>query len=341
MKFTVEKSFIKGCVNLLFCLFLFALAGNQYSNSSLIPVMILLPLYGLLIASNYTAALRRMGNLPVWIGMAAGLGAVYFFSRDLSVTVLLGSLCCAIPLAVSLIWPLHPRIKPLAMRALPLAGGLALGGLALFHKLRFGVWGFDGIMDRIEIFNAMMLNQMEQMSGELYQGADLEQMNAYFAFCRENLSALSFPMITWAVYGFFGLFFWCVWSADRKAGKEGRGRMLGSWRFLIPKRGLSWLYMGGYLILSLVQGTAASNLAAAFDLFGFLFVFTALYRLLQTLRRKQVPSWGRKLLIGGLFAASYFTVGGGLLLSPYTLLLFAGWWIATLPVFVSVNIQKK
>ncbi len=335
------KSTLFGALNLLFCSLVFALAGDQYRNSSLIQVSLVLPIYILLIAPYLTAALRRMGTKWTWLGMVAGFGVLYFFSRNLSVSVLVWSVCCAIPLAVSLIWPLHARIKPLAMRALPLAGAFALGGILLFHKLRFGVWGFDAIIQRIGIFISMTLNRMEWMSGQIYQGEQLALMNSYFALCRENLKTLSFSVVTSAVYGFFGTFFWCVWSADRKAGKEGKGRMLGSWRRLTPSRRLSWLYMGGYLILALLGGTAGQNLAAAFDLFGFLFVFTALYRLLQYLRKKNLPPILRKLLIGGLFLAAYFTVGGGMLLSPYMLLLYIGWWIATLPVLISVNIQKK
>lgn len=335
------KSALFGALNLLFCILILALAGDQYRSSSLLQVSLLMPFYLLLTAPFFTAALRRLGTKWVWLGMLAGFGAVYLFSRDLSVAVFVWSACCAIPLAVSLIWPLHPRIKPLAMRALPLAGALALGGILLFHRLRFGHWGFDGIDQRLETFVAMLLNQMEWMGNAMYQGEMQEQMNGYLAICRANLSTLAFSMVTSAVQGFFGLFFWCVWSADHKAGKEGRGRMLGSWRPLIPNRRLSWLYMGGYILLLLVGGTAGQNLAATFDLFGFLFVFSALYYLLQYLRRKQLPPFLRKLLIGGLFLVAYFTVGGGMLLSPYMILLYIGWWIATLPIFISVNIQKK
>ena len=36
------------------------------------------------------------------------------------------------------------------------------------------------------------------------------------------------------------------------------------------------------------------------------------------------------LLIGLLLVLAYCTVGGSLL-SPYTILLYLGWWIATLP----------
>ncbi len=331
-----QKSTVFGWINILFSCWVFYLAGQQYAAGGMIALSMTLPLWVVLTAPFLTAAIRRLGNQWTWAGMAAGFGLLWFASGNWAATVLVWALCCAIPLAVSVVWPLHAKIKPLAMGALPLAGGIALGGALLFHKLRFGSWGVGLILQRIGLYFEIMIGEFQAMALPLYPAEMQEKMSAYFAFLQENASVLAFTVIYMAVYGLFGLFFWCVHSADRKAGKEGRGRLLGPWNTLIPSRGLSWAFIALYIATTFLgTGAAAQNFSAAVHLFGFLYIFIALYYFLQYLRKKNLPPMVSAAIVGALFIISYVSVGS---LFPYTVVLYIGWWIATMPV--KIVIQK-
>ena len=335
----MKKSKVYGWLNIGFCwLIMMELGTLCKATGGILSAVFMLPLCAVLTSMFFTSALRRLGTIDVWIGMGGAFFWVWYFSGALSATVLLWICCCAIPLAVSFVWPLHPQIKPLAMRALPVAGLLLGGGAVLFHKLRFGVWGISGIMERIELFWTMVFNAMEQQALQMYTGDKLKQISDILLVSRENLQSMVFSVILMVVYGYFGLFFWSVYSADRKAGKEGLGRMLGPWHKLIPSQGLSYLYMGGYLLSLFLSGKAYENFLAVHNLFGFLFVFTALHRLLHFFRKVDLPPILRKLLIGGLFVSSYFT-GGNPFMLVYTVLMFAGWWTAV--SVIRIKIVKK
>ena len=84
-------------------------------------------------------------------------------------------------------------------------------------------------------------------------------------------------------------------------------------------------------ILSLfIGGTTVYAIFATFDLFGYFYVFTALYTLNRFLRKKNWAPLIRGGLIGLLFIISY-VFSGSLTLSPYMLLMLAGLWIITSP----------
>ncbi|MBQ8600288.1 MAG: hypothetical protein IJ407_02760 [Clostridia bacterium] len=343
----MSKAKLKGWLDLLIGGVLLFYAGGVYrANGFGMEMVYTLVLCLAAVPVLFTCAFRRLGTLITWSGMALSLFLLWQTSGNIATSVLVWALCCSIPLAVSFTWPNHLKIKPLAMRALPAAGAVAFGGTLIYNKLHFGGWNFDGMMSRIGDKIGVLVDQMETMYLTLYyqegvQNPLPEEITAVLTVLREGVDTMAFSMILWVVYALFGLFFLSVYLADRKAGKDGLGRMLGPWYPLIPTRRLSWLYMGAYILVLFFNGVHAQNLTAVFDLFGFLFVFTALYRLLQFFRKKELPPLLRKLLIGALFILSFTTVGGGLLLSPYTVLVYAGWWIATLPIGIHVHIQKK
>ena len=340
----MKKERIKGWLELLIAVGLLYYAGTVYAVGGFgIGMIYTLAFCLATVPVLFTDSFRRFGMRSVLV-MLIALGLTYAASGDPATSVLVWSLCCAVPAAVAFVWPRHRQIKPLAMHALPLAGGIALGGTLVYCKLHFGSWALNVMMERISLRLGSYLDQMEALYLSLFYADGVQnplpdQLAELFALMRQGLDTMAFSMILWVVYALFGLFFLSVCIADRNAARAGGPRVLGPWRTLIPSRGISWIYMTGYLIVLLVGGSYAQTLIAVFDLFGFLFVFTALYRLLQFFRQKNMPSLLRKLLIGGLFAVAFATVGGGLLFSPYTILLYIGWWIATLPAVI--KIQKK
>ncbi len=286
----------------------------------------------------FTAALRRLGTVALWCGTAVSFCLLFYTGGDLATCILVWALTCAIPLSLSFVWPLCPRIKPLAMRALPAAGAIAMAGTLLYSRLHFGSWDFLKMIKQMVLRLEEMIRMAEQISQEIYVGEQLTQMQAMTQFLRGNSGVLVFTIIQLIVYALFGLFFLSVWRADRKAQRDGYGNMLGSWQGMIPSQWVARLYMFGYLVVLFLPNRIGQNMIAAFDLFGFLFVFAALYRLLQYLRKKGWPSWAKKGVIGGLFLLAYWSVGNALL-SPYMILLYAGWWISAFPAFVTL--QKK
>ena len=337
IKLTKEK--IKGGVDLLLGGLILAYVGSVYDRGGFGLAMIyVFALAIMTVPVLFTVTLRRLGTLAAWCGMGASFFLLWYTGKDLATAVLVWSLTCAVPVSVSVIWPLYPKIKPLAMRALPVAGGIAALGTLLYNRLHFGGWNYLGMAKQMVTRIEGMTVALEQLYGQVYAGQQLKEMQTMMQFLRTNSTVLAFTVIQLAVYALFGLFFLSVWYADRKASRDGMGRMLGSWHTMIPSPWVSRLYMLGYLIVLFLSGRTAQNMIATFDLFGFLFVFVALYRLLQFFRKKGLPSFAKKGIIGGLFVLSYLTVGNSLL-SPYMILLYAGWWIATFPVFITV--QKK
>lgn len=274
---------------------------------------------------------RRLGSTAAWLVTAAALPLLYYAAKDAATAILSWALCCGSPLAVTLFWPHLKRIKPLTVYALPAAGLIWLGGALVYCKLHFGSWALYGMTQRVTERYGELLGQMEQVYLQLYNGTLPEQLQQMFAVVRQQAATMGFFMITMVVYALMGFFFLAVYTADHSVPRQ--ARWLGSWRGLIPGRGISWLYMSCYLLVAFFAQEHYQTLLAVFDLFGFFYVFTAVYRFLQFLRKKGIPPVARTLLVGLLFVLAYFSVGGALI-SPYTILLYVGWWITTTPRFL-------
>ncbi len=292
----------------------------------------------------YLAGYRLVGSVPAWLAMAAGLLFCWLGGSDIGTALLSWALCCGTPLAVSLFWPNFPRIKPLCKSALPVAGGIWLAGALGYARLHLGSWDLSAVTNRIAVYYLKAVDLVEtvyrqnltSMEAQLQQiyGDQLpqvmEQAEQSIKLMREVSHEVSFQLIVMIAYGLFGLFFFGVWVADRAASPSVKERWLGSWSALIPGRGISFLYMLLNIFSLFIGGRMGISLAAAFDLFGYFYVFTALYTLLQFLRKKNWAPFIRGGVIGLLFILSY-VLSGNMILSPYMLLLFAGWWIVTTP----------
>ncbi len=331
---------IKGAGNLLLGALLLLWAGATYRVEHFGLEMFYTLLFCLVtVPPLFTRAFRRLGTVISWCGMALCLWITWLGAGDLPTALLVWSLCCCIPISLSFVWPLHGTVKELARRALPVAGAIAMAGTVLYSKLHFGSWGFGPMMERITLRIQWLMLAFEEMIPQMYASKVADEYLKMFQAMRQSPQQMHiFALYTVLVvmYGLFGLFFWCIFRADRKAGKDGLGRTLGSWHTLIPGRGVSWLFMGCYLVMLLISGTFAQNMIVALDLFGFLYVFTALYYLLQLLRKKGLPPLLCGIIVGALFVLSFFTVGGSVF-SPYVLLMYIGWWIATTPFKVTVQ----
>lgn len=274
---------------------------------------------------------RRLGSLPAWLVTAAALPLLYYSAKDVATTVLTWALCFGTPLAVSLCWPHCRAIRPTAMVALPVAGGLWLGGALLYCKLHFGGWALYAMTEQIAARYAAMVEKLHEIYLQAYNGALPEQMQKIFIAMQGQAASMGFYLITMAVYGLVGAFFISVLLADKSLPAE--ARWLGSWAALIPAPGISWVYMTLYLLVLFFADQNYQTFAAVLDLFGFFFVFTALYRLMQLFRRKGMQAVWRWLLISLMLVLAYFSVGGAML-SPYMVLMYLGWWIATTPKWI-------
>lgn len=280
----------------------------------------------------YLAGFRLLGSVPAWV--ALGLGGVlsYLGCGDGATAILVWALCCGTPLAVSLLWPNLPQVRPLSMAALPLAGGIWLGGTLLYSKLHFGSWALGTLTARIAEKYLDAVEQMEQIYRQIYPEGFPEQLVKMLEMMREMDRAIGFFCIVFIAYGLVGSFFAHLWIADRKAEE----RWLGSWAAMIPTRAVSWIFMLGYFFTMFLAEPHYTNITATFHLFGFFYVFTALYTLLQFLRRKKVARFLRRLIIGGLFAMAYISAGNALI-SVYSVLMMAGLVIANAPRIIVVK----
>lgn len=280
----------------------------------------------------YLAAYRWLGALPTWVAMAAGLLLCYGGRHENGTSVLIWALCCATPLAVSLLWARFKAIRPLAMVALPAAAAGWLGGTLLYCKLHFKTWDVGAITAQIGEKYLLALGQLEKVYAQIYPEGFPQQLTKMLEMLRGLDQTIGFFCIMISAYALLGGFFISVWLADRMAEK----RCLGSWFTMIPGRVISWIFMLGYLFSMFLGEVPYMSMMAAFHLFGFFYVFTALYMLLQFLRRKKIPAFLRFLIIGGLFVFAFLTVGGSLL-GGYMLLMMAGLAIATLPRVIIVR----
>lgn len=280
----------------------------------------------------YLAGFRRLGSVPAWIALALGGLLSYLGCGDGATAILIWALCCGTPLAVSLLWPNLQKVRPLSMAALPLAGGIWLGGTLLYCKLHFGSWSASAIVARIAEKYLLAVDQMEQIYHQIYPEGFPEQLVKMLEMMKEMDRTIGFFCVVSIAYGLVGSFFAHIWMADRLAEE----RWLGSWSALIPSRGISWLFMLGYFFTMFLAEPYYTNVTATFHLFGFFYVFTAFYALLQLLRRKNCGRFLRRLIIGVLFALAYVTAGNALL-SVYSISMMVGLVIATAPRIILIK----
>lgn len=280
----------------------------------------------------YAAGYRLLGAVPAWAAMAMGLVVCLFGCQESGTALLLWAFGCGTPLAVSLVWSRRSKIRPLSMAALPLAGGIWLMGALLYSKLHFGSWALNAPVARIAEKYLVAVEQMEQIYRQIYPEGFPDQLIKMLEMMRGMDQTIGFFCIVFIAYALFGCFFLSVWAADRMAQK----RILGSWAVLIPPRSVSWIFMLGYFFSMFLAEPHYTTITATFHLFGFFYVFTALYALLQFLRRKNCGRFLRRLIIGGLFVLAYCSAGNSLV-SVYSLLMMAGLVIATMPRIVIIK----
>ena len=120
-----RKNQVKGWILLGLAPLILYYIGTLYRVGGFSPLFTLtllmaVPGVGLLILTGF----RQAGSVPAWLSMTAGLIAALFACGEKGMAVLVWAVCCGGPLAVSLLWPGRPRIRPLAMSALPVAGSI-------------------------------------------------------------------------------------------------------------------------------------------------------------------------------------------------------------------------
>lgn len=329
----MNKSKVKGWLYLGIATLILSYAASLYRSGGF-GGMFTLALFGAMAGAGifYAAGYRRVGSLPTWSAMALGLVLALLACGDWGTGALLWALCCGTPLAVSFLWPRKRTIRPLAMAGLPLAGGIWVLGALLYGKLHFGSWDLSVLTHRIADKYLSAVEQMEEIYLQIYPEGFPEAVVKMLEMMRGMDYAVGFFSITFIAYALVGCFFLSVWAADRMAEK----RVLGSWASMIPSRGASWLFMLGYFLTMFLPDPYYLSVAATFQLFGFFYVFTALYALLQKLRKKHCPRFWRRLIIGGLFALAYIS-GANSLVSVYSIAMMVGLVIATKPYIVIIK----
>ena len=330
----MKKTKIKGFLYLGIATLILLYASVLYRSGGFSSAFAL-TLFGAMAGAGifYAAGYRLLGALPAWAAMAAGLVVCLVGCKESGTALLLWALCCGTPLAVSLLWSKLHRIQPLAMAGLPLAGGIWLSGTLLYSKLHFGSWALNAPVERIGKQYLVAVEQLEQLYQQIYPEGFPEQLIRMLELMKGLDWTIGFLCIVSIAYALVGMFFLSVWVADRLAEK----RWLGSWDTLIPSRSISWVYMLGYFFAMFLAEPHYTNITATFHLFGFFYVFTALYAFLQFLRKKKIHAVWRRLIIGILFVLAYGSVGNSLV-SIYSLLMMAGLVIATMP---RITIIKK
>ena len=280
---------------------------------------------------------RRIGTLPAWCAMSAVFLLPILICKDAGTGLLIGTCAIAIPLAVSFFWPPVRRIAPLAKWGLPTAGLiLLLGGLG-YSGLHFDAFGFAPIQDRIAARWIAFMKETIPLMEKVYEPKIFKQMKGMLELLmkQDQAETIAFTILMMAVIAMFGIFFIAVFLADGRLKSEGEKRWCGSWSRLIPPRGISWIYILFYVFSGYAAEEILLPLNATVILFGFFYVFTAVYKLERFLAGKKVHGALRALLVLILFGAAYFSAGATLY-SAYTILLFIGWWITTAPIKVAV-----
>ncbi len=307
---------------LIYCGALYRLAGfTAFFAAGLFGAMIAEPILLLF-------AYRRLGTLPLWLFCGGFYALLWWSMQDPATALLSWGVCCATPLAVSFFWPAMRGIRPMAYYALPAAGGLWLAALLGYCKMHFGSWNLSALTQRLNEGFIAMAEQLEQAYLQLYEGALPEQLIEPMEQFKALSAQAGFSVIMALVYTLFGVYFAALWLADRSLPRE--QRWLGSWRALVPDRMVSRLYMPAYLIVIFLPSEKAAAFLAVLNLFGFFFVFTALYWLRRRFAARGMNSALQFFLIALMAAAAYLTVGGALLL-PYSVLMCMGWWLALAP----------
>lgn len=329
----MRKAKLKGWLCLGLATWILFYASSLYRSGGFSGVFTL-ALFGAVAGAGilYTAGYRLLGSLPVWAAMATGLIVCLFTCGEGGTALLLWALCCGTPLAVSLLWGKLHQVRPLALAALPSASVIWLLGVLLYGKLHFGSWALNVSVERVAEKYLVAVGQMEQLYQQIYPEGFPEQLVKMLEMMRGMDQTIGFFCIVFIAYALVGSFFLSVWAADRMAQK----RWLGSWAALIPSRGISWIYMLGYFFTMFLADPYYTNITATFHLFGFFYVFTALYALLQFLRRKNCGRFLRQLIIGVLFVLAYCSAGSSLV-SVYSLLMMAGLVIATAPRVIIIK----
>ncbi len=324
----MKKERIKGWLGLLGTLLILFYIGSVYRAGGFTAGFGLALFSGILaVPALFLASYRRVGTLPAWITAAAALPTLLWSTGDSATAVLAWVLFCGAPFAVTLTWPYFRKVGPLTSHALPMAAAFWMGGALVYSKLHFGSWNLYAMTARIAERYVAMIDEMELLYHRLY-GPELPlQMGEAFGVLRSQSVAMGFYVIMMVAFGLMGAYFLGIWVADRAVKGS---HWLGSWAVLIPGRGISWVYMLTYIAVQFIGGAQIATLLAVIYLFGFFFVFTGVYWLRGLMRKKQWPGVAQFLLIGLLLVLAYCTVGGSLL-SPYTILLYLGWWIATMP----------
>ncbi len=274
---------------------------------------------------------RRFGMLvSMGLMLVFGIG-IFSLMEDPATALLTCTLCFAIPLLMGFFWPRFRTLESLTKAVLPLTGGVIVGGFLIYCKLHFGVWSPYAAVERMSFRMGETIQNMRSLYAQVYEGELLEQVNSILTLMVQNADAIAREMIFLSVYGLLGIFYFSILWADRVGLKQGQISGCGSWAQLIPSRSISWLYMLGFLILNFINlGSFYQSAAATFTFFGFYYVFASVYLLDRFLRKKQLPVFVRVLIAGLLFLAALFSAGNALF-SPYSILMYVGWWIATSP----------
>ena len=324
----MKKEGFKGWLGLVGSLLILFYIGGVYRASHFSAGFCVALLSGILaVPAVLLASYRRVGSLPAWAAIVAAFPVLLYAMGDTATAVLAWVLTCGTPLAVTLYWPYFKKLRPMVAYALPTAGAFWMAGALGYSKLHFGSWNLYVMTERIAGRYSAMVEEMEVLYQNLYQENLPEQLKEAFQLLQTQAMAMGFYAVMMMAFALFGAFFLALWIADRAV--KGGG-WLGSWSVLIPGRGISWIFMLSYILVQFIGGPQIAAVLAVIYLFGFFFVFTGIYWLRGLMKKKQWPALAQGLLIGLLLILSYCSVGGALL-SPYTILMYLGWWIATLP----------
>ena len=284
------------------------------------------------------AGFRRLGRAPAWLAVALAFPVLLYASENLAITVLVWALCCGAPVAVTLFWDRQKNLADLTFYALPFAALVWLAGAVGYSRLHLGGWSPERITQRVAYRYGLMVSKLEDFYTALLKDEMPEQLVNAFKLLNEQVPYAAFRIVALVCYGLMGCFFLGIFLADRSVPEE--ERRLGSWSVLVPRRRFGILYMLAYLGVTFFgEGTAAFTLKAVLDLFGFFFVFTAVYRLVGFMRKKQWPPLLRWVIAAVLFALSYLSAGDASL-SAYMILLIVGWWIVTTPPKIYMQPKK-
>lgn len=278
---------------------------------------------------------RRIGTFPAWLVMAVLFLLSIFLCKDTGTGLLIGAFSISIPLSVSFFWPPLRRIAPLTKWALPTAGGLLFFSTLGYSALHFDSFSFAPIQARIAEKWVRMIKETMPLMQKVYPAELFKKVKPVLELMTKeeqaNLQAFKFLLI--AVLAMFGIYFVAVFLADWRLKREGEKRWCGSWSVLIPPRGISWAYMLINIFGGLTSQKIFLPLNATMLLFGFFYVFVAVYKLERMMAHKKVHGILRSLVVVLLFGMAFFSAGSGV----YTILMFIGWWIATSPVRVGIN----